>query len=51
MGYHDLVLDSALRDWVFIPLTLTIVFMKLLTQYFHTVRQLPSPRRRGCEGH
>uniref|UniRef100_A0A383VG52 ER membrane protein complex subunit 3 n=1 Tax=Tetradesmus obliquus TaxID=3088 RepID=A0A383VG52_TETOB len=35
MGYHELVLDSNVRDWVFIPLTLFIVLMKLLMQYAH----------------
>ncbi|KAJ9505026.1 hypothetical protein QJQ45_006458 [Haematococcus lacustris] len=32
---HDLELDTAVRDWVFIPLMLSIVLMKLLTQYAH----------------
>lgn len=35
---HDIVLDAAVRDWVFIPLTAAIVLMKLLTQYMHQVR-------------
>lgn len=38
-----LVLDSEVRDWVFIPLTLFIVLMKLVMQYMHQVRG-----RRGC---
>lgn len=36
-GAHQLLLDHAVRDWVFIPLTLAIVLMKLLTQYMHQV--------------
>jgi hypothetical protein len=32
-------LDTAVRDWVFIPLTASIVLMKLLTQYAHLVRK------------
>jgi hypothetical protein len=36
-GAHMLVLDSAVRDWVFIPLTLFIVLMKLVMQYMHQV--------------
>ena len=35
---HALVLDQQVRDWVFLPLTLAIVLMKLLTQYMHQVR-------------
>lgn len=35
MGYHNLVLDSSVRDWVFIPLTIFIILMKLLMQYVH----------------
>lgn len=35
MGYHEIVLDSNVRDWVFIPLTVFIVLMKLLMQYAH----------------
>lgn len=34
MGGH-LVLDTAVRDWVFIPLTCCIVLMKLLQQFAH----------------
>lgn len=34
---HVLVLDSEVRDWVFIPLTLFIVLMKLVMQYMHQV--------------
>ena len=33
-----LVIDSDVRDWVFIPLTLFIVLMKLVMQYMHVVR-------------
>lgn len=35
---HDLELDTNVRDWVFIPLTVSIVLMKLLTQFAHMVR-------------
>lgn len=45
---HALVLDAAVRDWVFIPLTAAIVLMKLLTQYMHQVcvcAGLPGRRR------
>ncbi|KXZ45653.1 hypothetical protein GPECTOR_52g52 [Gonium pectorale] len=43
MSVHQLVLDSAVRDWVFIPLTLAIVLMKLLTQYMHQLFSAPPP--------
>lgn len=33
MGYHDLVLDRQVRDWVLVPLTLVVVLMMLLRQY------------------
>eukprot|EP00798_Chlamydomonas_sp_ICE-L_P026817 gene26814-4411_t len=35
MAATQLVLDQAVRDWVFLPLTLCIVFMKLIQQYAH----------------
>lgn len=41
MGQHELELDAAVRDWVFIPLTLAIVLMKLLTQYAHMLMYNP----------
>jgi hypothetical protein len=34
---QELVLDPELRVWVFIPLTLCIVFMKLIQQHAHTL--------------
>lgn len=37
MGISDLYLDQAVRDWVFIPLTLSILLMKLMTQFAHQV--------------
>lgn len=40
MGATDIILDQAVRNWVFIPLTLCIVLMKLLTQYAHTLANL-----------
>jgi hypothetical protein len=43
MGAHELVLDRDVRDWVFIPLTLFIVLVKLVTQYVHAVRPAPPP--------
>lgn len=39
---HELELDAAVRDWVFIPLTLSIVLMKLLTQYAHMLMFNPN---------
>jgi hypothetical protein len=48
---HYLMLDHQVRDWVFIPLTLAIVLMKLLTQYAHQVRlMLTSVAREGGSG-
>lgn len=38
---HALVLDQQVRDWVFLPLTLAIVLMKLLTQYMHQLVNAP----------
>jgi len=35
-----LELDVAVRNWVFIPLTLCILLMKLLTQYIHMLVQV-----------
>ena len=40
---HMLVLDSDVRDWVFIPLTLVIVLMQLVMQSVHVVRWMPPP--------
>lgn len=37
MGASELVLDQQVRDWVFIPLTISIVLMKLVMQYLHQV--------------
>lgn len=42
MGYHDLALDRQVRDWVFIPLTVSIVLMKLLAQYMHQLTHTPA---------
>jgi hypothetical protein len=39
---HDIALDKDVRDWVFIPLTIFIMLVKLVMQYMHQVR-----RRRG----
>ena len=33
----DLVIDRAVRDWVFVPLTIFIILMKLIMQYVHVV--------------
>jgi len=43
MGFHELVLDRDVRDWVFIPLTLFIVLMKLMTQYVHQMTSVVQP--------
>ncbi|GBF95480.1 ER membrane complex subunit 3-like [Raphidocelis subcapitata] len=40
---HQLVLDSDVRDWVFIPLTLFIVLMKLVMQYVHQAMSAAPP--------
>ncbi len=37
---EELELDTAVRDWVFIPLTVCILLMKLLTQYANMVSEL-----------
>jgi len=37
MADDALELDTAVRNWVFIPLTLCILLMKLLSQYVHMV--------------
>jgi len=34
----DLTIDSKVRDWVFIPLTIVIILMNMLRQYAHIVR-------------
>ena len=34
---HELVLDQAVRDWVLIPLTLSVVLMMVLRQYISKV--------------
>jgi hypothetical protein len=49
-GAHPLLLDAAVRDWVFLPLTLAIVLMKLLTQYMHQVCEVHSQERRKGVG-
>lgn len=47
-----LALDPELRGWVFLPLTLCIVLMKLIQQYMHmvsrwvTLRWLSEPAQR-----
>ncbi len=33
MVSQDLVLDRDVRDWVLIPLTVSVILMKLLQQY------------------
>lgn len=37
---NDLFIDRAVRDWVFVPLTIFIILMKLIMQYVHVVRPL-----------
>jgi len=41
MVQHAIELDTAVRDWVFIPLSLCILLMKLLTQYAHMLMNVP----------
>ena len=38
MVQSDLVLDSAVRDWVLLPLTLSVALMMVLRQYMSKVR-------------
>ena len=38
---HELVLDAAVRNWVLIPLTLSVVLMMVLRQYITKVRSSP----------
>ena len=42
MGGQDLVLDAAVRDWVLLPLTLSVVLMMVLRQYMTKVCSEPS---------
>eukprot|EP00198_Chlamydomonas_reinhardtii_P005868 XP_001695204.1 hypothetical protein CHLREDRAFT_130716 [Chlamydomonas reinhardtii] len=48
-GHSALLLDGAVRDWVFIPLTLAIVLMKLLTQYMHQLFNAPPPNNKDLK--
>lgn len=41
MGYHDLILDRTVRDWVLIPLTVSILLMKLIMQFAHLMMSAP----------
>lgn len=41
---EHLALDPALRGWVFIPLTLCIVLMKLIQQYAHMLMNGAPPK-------
>mmetsp|Transcript_12307 Transcript_12307/g.30093 ORF Transcript_12307/g.30093 Transcript_12307/m.30093 type:complete len:260 (-) Transcript_12307:434-1213(-) len=41
MAHDELELDTDVRDWVFIPLTMSIVLMKLLTQFAHMLMYSP----------
>ncbi len=38
MVQSDLVLDSAVRDWVLLPLTLSVALMMVLRQYMSKAR-------------
>lgn len=40
---HELVLDQAVRDWVLVPLTLSVVLMMVLRQYITTLVGSGSP--------
>lgn len=37
MATNDLFIDRAVRDWVFVPLTIFIILMKLIMQYVHVM--------------
>lgn len=41
MTAHELLLDRQVRDWVLIPLTIFMILMKLLMQYFHQMMSPP----------
>ena len=47
---HELVLDAAVRNWVLIPLTLSVVLMMVLRQYITKARSnlLLSAAHNGC---
>jgi hypothetical protein len=42
MSEHDLALDKDVRNWVFIPLTLSIILMKLIMQFIHIMVHAPA---------
>lgn len=42
MSDHDLALDKDVRNWVFIPLTLSIILMKLIMQFIHIMVHSPA---------
>lgn len=42
MTDHDLALDKDVRNWVFIPLTLSIILMKLIMQFIHIMVHSPA---------
>jgi hypothetical protein len=46
MGPHDILLDRDVRDWVLIPLTLSIILMMLIRQYATQV--LPARNMHLC---
>jgi hypothetical protein len=43
---NDLFIDRAVRDWVFVPLTIFIILMKLIMQYVHVVRLSPLSKKK-----
>lgn len=50
---HALALDAAVRDWVLVPLTLTVVLMMVLRQYITKVgthRNRPLSLHIACGG-
>eukprot|EP00877_Chromochloris_zofingiensis_P009631 jgi/Chrzof1/4921/Cz15g04170.t1 len=49
MALHDLVLDRQVRDWVFVPLTIFIVLMKLLMQYAHQMTSITQPSNKELQ--
>lgn len=49
MDGGELALDQQVRDWVVVPLTISIVLMKLIMQYLHQVRALARHVLHRCQ--
>lgn len=45
---NDLFIDRAVRDWVFVPLTIFIILMKLIMQYVHVMMTAAPPGGQGA---